>query len=244
MVHTPTNIRIRGVRDGLLVTLGEGQFEHLCYELESELQQKNHFFRGSRIILETGHRQLALSKLRSLAQLIENQGLSLWAVLTHDTTTKNAARDLGLATRLPGSNTDLDGNQLSPSPTTTTASPDPPPDTPLFRQETLRSGRSIYHEGSVTIIGDVNPGAEIIAGGHIVVWGRLRGVVHAGAFGDETAVVCALELLPPQIRIADQIAIAPPPPEQPQPEIAFIRGNQIVVEGWSQHRSNRTRRDQ
>ncbi|MBK7894707.1 MAG: septum site-determining protein MinC [Anaerolineaceae bacterium] len=79
----------------------------------------------------------------------------------------------------------------------------------LILKETLRSGRSIYHEGHVVVIGDVNPGAEIVASGDVIVWGRLRGLVHAGALGDETAVICALELTPTQLRIADQIAISP-----------------------------------
>jgi septum site-determining protein MinC len=64
-------------------------------------------------------------------------------------------------------------------------------------------------KGRLPSLGDVNPGAEIIAGGSVVVWGRLRGLVHAGAMGDDTAVICALDLNPTQLRIADQIAIPP-----------------------------------
>src|SRR5690606_23505739 len=84
-----------------------------------------------------------------------------------------------------------------------------PPTACLLLRETVRSGRAIHHEGDVVIVGDVNPGAEIIAGGSVIVWGRLRGMVHAGAYGDHTALICALELSPTQLRIADQIAVAP-----------------------------------
>jgi septum site-determining protein MinC len=86
-------------------------------------------------------------------------------------------------------------------------------------------------------MGDVNPGAEIIAGGDVIVWGRLRGLVHAGALGDETAVICALSLNPTQLRISDQIAISPNGSKhKPEPEKVSIRDGQIVAESW-QHKN-------
>ncbi|MEO0565402.1 MAG: septum site-determining protein MinC, partial [Chloroflexota bacterium] len=62
---------------------------------------------------------------------------------------------------------------------------------------------------------------------------RLRGVVHAGSEGDETARVCALDMSPTQLRIAGYIVTSPDDNRsQPQPEVAFIRDNSIVVESW------------
>ena len=78
----------------------------------------------------------------------------------------------------------------------------------IFVQRTLRSGFKVSHHGHVIVLGDVNPGAEVIAGGSVIVWGRLRGVVHAGADGDENAVVCALEMMPTQLRIAGLVSVA------------------------------------
>jgi septum site-determining protein MinC len=86
------------------------------------------------------------------------------------------------------------------------------------------------------VIGDVNPGSEIIAGGNVVVWGRLRGVVHAGAKGDSAAVVCALDLSPTQLRIADQIAVSPERRGGPRPETARIREGRLVAEVWADER--------
>jgi septum site-determining protein MinC len=81
-------------------------------------------------------------------------------------------------------------------------------------------------------LGDVNPGAEIVASGCVVVWGRLRGTVHAGAEGDETAVICALDLSPMQLRIASHVATAPQDNDKPQPEVASIKDDQIIAEPW------------
>ena len=75
----------------------------------------------------------------------------------------------------------------------------------LLVQRSLRSGQSIHHTGSVVIMGDVNPGAEVIAGGNIVVMGSFRGVAHAGAQGDESATITAFRLRPTQLRIAGHI---------------------------------------
>jgi septum site-determining protein MinC len=94
----------------------------------------------------------------------------------------------------------------------------------------------VRHQGHITILGDVNPGAEIVAGGSIIVWGRVRGTVHAGALGNREAVICAIDLLPTQIRIADLIARSPDGPGERGPLIARIVGDQISVGDWDAKR--------
>jgi septum site-determining protein MinC len=225
-------ISIKGIREGLLITLDEGPYEEVFHLLAVEIGQKQDFLRGSRITLAVGKRPLHRHQLAEIQSLFSQHDLTLWTVLAETVDTRSAARQLNLATRLPGSQTDLDGNvrqlveQEVVEETAVQANT-------LLLQETIRSGRSIYHEGHVVIIGDVNPGAEITAGGNVIVWGRLRGLVHAGALGDETAVICALHFAPTQLRIADQIAISPDDKRHnPIPEQAAIQGGQIIVEGW------------
>lgn len=74
---------------------------------------------------------------------------------------------------------------------------------------TLRGGQEIRTESSVLVAGNVNPGAQIIAGGSIDIRGACLGYVHAGAFGDTTAWVIADKLRPIQIRIADVVGRSP-----------------------------------
>lgn len=97
---------------------------------------------------------------------------------------------------------------------------------------TLRSGQRVKHQANVVIVGDVNPGAEVIAGGDIIVFGRLRGVVHAGAGGSKDSQVAALKLNPTQLRIASFIARSPDDSDSSklQAERAFIENDQIMVE--------------
>ncbi len=72
-----------------------------------------------------------------------------------------------------------------------------------FHKGSLRSGQRMEYEGSLVIIGDVNPGAEVIAGENIVILGYLRGLAHAGAKGNRDAVIEAAEINATQLRIAD-----------------------------------------
>ena len=74
-----------------------------------------------------------------------------------------------------------------------------------FHKGSLRSGQKIEFEGSLVIIGDVNPGAQVIAGENIIVLGQLRGLAHAGAKGNRDAVIEAVEIDSLQLRIADVV---------------------------------------
>lgn len=95
---------------------------------------------------------------------------------------------------------------------------------------TLRSGDHLQVEGSLLVLGDVNPGARVSAGGDVRVWGRLRGVAHAGCRGDQQARIVALQLRPLQLRIAE--AVARGPEDQPPPgfcEEALLEQGRISI---------------
>ncbi len=79
----------------------------------------------------------------------------------------------------------------------------------LYIKQTLRAGQVISHNGNLVIIGDINPGAEVLATGDITIWGDLKGIAHAGLAGNVTAEIRALKLDPIQIRIANLIARSP-----------------------------------
>jgi septum site-determining protein MinC len=226
-------IKFKGIREGLLLTISGDDLAAAQPALQEELAARHAFLQGSRIVFQTGDRRIHQHQLAALRAILAEHELDLWAVLSQHEGTREAARALGLATRLAGSDTDLDGNELGHAGEESGAAGEPPSANALFCQETIRSGQSVYHDGHVIVLGDVNPGAQVVAGGNVLVWGRLRGFVHAGAHGDRDACICALELAPTQLRIADEIAI--PPAERPRqlhPEMAIIRDHQIVAEPW------------
>lgn len=95
----------------------------------------------------------------------------------------------------------------------------------------LRSGQKLEYEGSLVIIGDVNGGAEVIAGENIAIIGSLRGLAHAGAKGNKKAIITALEIKAPQLRIANIVKEIEINEEQiVKRQFASIQNGQIVIE--------------
>jgi len=228
------NVVIKGVKDGLLILLDpREEWPTVTAELAARIDEKLDFFAGARITVDLGERPVPKYDLSSLKALLERRGLALVVVQSESETTIESAYALDLRI-----NTTRKG-----LPRNAGGKPAPVRESPVDSEEegttgvmikrTLRSGRTVRSPGHVVIYGDVNPGAEIIAGGDVIIWGRLRGNVHAGANGDESAFVCALDMIPMQLRIAGLIAISPPDKRRKAgPEIALIRANQIVVEAW------------
>ena len=218
-------IRIKGTRKGLSITLGDGDWHQLLRKLDARLTLAEAFFRGSQVSLDTGRRDLSQPELEELTHVLASHDIELATLQTVSRLASEAAQALEVRLGLP-------------EPISTH------PDTPVPMEEwseglllrrTLRSGQSLKQPGHVVIIGDVNPGAQVIAGGDVIVWGRLRGMVHAGALGNDEAIVCALELRPIQLRIGSHIATSPDEKESAStgPEVASVLDGQIVASPWT-----------
>jgi septum site-determining protein MinC len=215
--------QIKGVREGLLITLGEGEWPVQQEELLKHIQERASFFTGARVALDVGNHILHAVELGDLRDKLADFKITLWAVLSNSPLTEQTAQVLGMATRIftphPERIIKSDGIAVNS-------------ENAVFIQRTLRSGTRIVAQGNVVVIGDVNPGAEIIATGSVIVWGKLRGVVHAGSEGDEKAAVYALELNPTQLRIAKYIAVQPQRRGKSAPEMVHIFNGQVVALQW------------
>ncbi len=110
-----------------------------------------------------------------------------------------------------------------------------------FHRGTIRSGQILKGEGHLVVFGDINPGAEVIAKGNIIVMGSLRGTVHAGCEGNRDAIIAALNLQPTQLRIADIISRSPDDDEKVDfmPEIAAIKDDHIYIDYYLPKRTDR-----
>jgi septum site-determining protein MinC len=104
----------------------------------------------------------------------------------------------------------------------------------LIVRTTLRSGQLIQYKGDVVVVGDVNPGAHIRAGGSVIIMGTMRGIVQAGAKGDYSAFIVAYKMQPTQLRIGDIITRSPDGlgSKFNNPEIATVKQGMIVVEPY------------
>ena len=221
-------IEIKGVGESIQISALEADWTRVYPSLIETFNKQSDFFQGARIALNVETIDLKTEDLQSLQAELTNRNITLWAIYSTSETTLNSASELGMAHSLPS-------RAIRPT------------DKPLFETEiigedakllhrTVRSGQSIHYAGHVVVLGDVNPGAEIVAGGNVIVWGRLKGTVHAGAAGDEGAIVCALDLAPTQLRIASYIAISPDRRKKIKPEMVRVSDGQLVAEEWHESR--------
>ena len=235
-------IIIKGSREGLLITLGAEAWHNALAALEARLAAMPDFFKGARVALNVGARKLVEADVRAARDLLARHDVVLWGIQSDDEETQHVVAILGLDAALPqrAARQAESPSPIEPPAPDVFAPPGPAepigsddPEAGLVARRTLRSGQQLRHPGSVVVIGDVNPGAEVVAGCDVVVWGRLRGIVHAGATGNAAAMVCALDLAPTQLRIAQYITRSPEGRRRkPQPEVARVRNGQIVAESW------------
>lgn len=224
-MDNPPDVKIKGIRDGLLIRLGKGTWEDVHEEMLLQLDEKAEFLRGARLAVELGDLKLRAAELGKLRSEFSERDLTLWAVISSSEATRKIAEDFGLVTRIEPRQSHTrsyrsgDANQMG--------------EKALFLRGPIRSGFNLQHVGSVVVFGDVNPGAEIIATGSVIIWGRLNGLVHAGFEGDETAVVCALELTPIRLRISGNIAVLTKRSGKSQPEVARLLNGEVVVKVWN-----------
>jgi septum site-determining protein MinC len=223
MGETSPLIQIKGIRDGLLITLAGAAWPDLVTAFIDNVENRAAFFQGARVALDLGSQELRVADLSALRDQLSERGIHLWAVLSESPLTESTAQNLGLATR-------ISKTRLADVPAVPELLPE---DAAKWVKGPLRSGGRVAFNGNVVVMGDVNSGAEIVASGSIIVWGRLRGLVHAGAGGDENAVVCALELAPTQLRIAGEIAISPKNKGKSQPEVARLQDGHLTAEPWN-----------
>ncbi len=188
-------------------------------ELKHLLKTKEQSWQvGTNVCLVAKDRLLDARQLQTIAETLEDVQLSLVKVSTNRRQTAVAAATSGYSVQQnslsqPLIEATIDSQEVTFA---TTAEP-------LYLQSTVRSGVEIRHPGTIVIFGDLNPGGKAIAAGDILVWGRLRGIAHAGAQGNYQCRIAALQMEFTQLRIADAVARAPKlRPRRLSPELAFM----------------------
>lgn len=192
------------------------------HQLKHRLNASERFWQpGTAVLLAAKDRLLDGRQLQAIEQALSEVQLQLQRVETSRRQTAVAAATAGYSVEqsLP------DEVLLGASAEATLSRTEP-----LYLQTTVRSGVEIRHSGTVIIVGDLNPGGSIVATGDILIWGRLRGIAHAGAQGDRQCRIAALQMEPTQLRIADMVARAPATPlSQAIPEVAYISPEGIRI---------------
>lgn len=218
-------VRLKAVGDRILLMLPPesefgGTWNELWQQLQLRLQGGVRFWQPqTQVYLMARERLLDGRQLQAIADALSAVDLQLKRVETSRRQTAVAAATSGYSVE-----------QISPDRHLQQAAETEPLAEPLYLKTTVRSGVEIRHPGSVVILGDINPGGAVICQGDILVWGRLRGVAHAGAGGNSDCAIMALQMEPTQLRIGSYLARAPQqPPEQYYPEVAYATAEGIRI---------------
>ncbi|HWP97190.1 MAG TPA: septum site-determining protein MinC [Syntrophomonadaceae bacterium] len=185
-------------------------FGEMKVGLEQRLGDKHQYSPGVHLVIDIGTKQLNSRQVRELEDVLLDRGMHLKEVLS-----SASIRPDSMKTEIETAFSGMPGYG----------------ETVLICRH-LRSGQRFFSPGNLVILGDINPGAEVIAVGNILVMGALKGVAHAGYLGDESAVIAAYRLNPTQLRIANHIT-RPPDGEKVmvrEPEMARIRTGKVVIE--------------
>ena len=204
---TNNHVIFKGTKDGITVMFDpEAPFDTLCDQLEKKVVEASKFFDHVKTAMAFKGRDFTAEEEETLLKIIAKHATM---DVTFVKTENNELKELS----------ELLAKEMSPSNLT------------KFHRGSLRNGQKIEFDGSVVVVGDVNPGAEIKAGGNIIVLGQLKGMAHAGCKGMTEAFVTAIFMAPVQLRIADIITRFPEENKKgpKPPEYAFVQNGQIFV---------------
>lgn len=238
----PNAVSIRGRNEGVAVEIGAGHWEDILNLLSYRLEQSSGFFRNGPVAVDVGGRPLNEYELSAMRNVMVSFEMDPSVVRTTSERTFQSGLAMGMAMTLHSA----DGAVVNE---TQKAIATGSPTGYYIYRGSLRSGQVFYRHEHVIVLGDVNPGAEVISDGDILVWGRLRGTAHAGARGSVDCVVGALDLDPVQLRIdrvigAAQAGLSEKGPRwgggrsaQRRPEIARLVSGRLVIEPWDEIRT-------
>ena len=202
------NVTIKGTKDGLILHLDDNcSYDELKNEISFKLSESSRVQEDNKLItvsVQLGNRFLTDIQMEELKSLIMQKKNFVVDTIQSNVLTKAAFEKMKEEQEI------------------TSVS------------KIIRSGQILQVPGDLLLIGDVNPGGTVMAGGNMFVMGVLKGIAHAGCFGNEEAIVAASVMKPSQIRISQYINRAPDQhmdDENHEMECAYIdENNQIIVD--------------
>ena len=196
----------KGIGKDIVLILSETvSFEDIKETLNKKIEASSKFFSGVTTSITLKGRELSENEEKEIIDIISEKGNINISFLKTDTDISSSKNII---------NTNMPNCSFT-----------------KYHKGSIRSGQVLEFEGSIVIIGDINPGAMVKATGNITVLGQLKGIAHAGCNGDKKAFVSAIYMVPVQLRIADIITVFPDENihgEKPA-ELAYIEDGQIYV---------------
>lgn len=201
------NVQMKGTKEGLVLYLDDQcSYDDLKKDLNERLAEKIPITDHSHLIpvkLHIGNRFLTDEQIEEISQIVEHKQRLIIESIQSNVVSKEEAEKMRAENSI------------------------------VSIARIVRSGQVIEVPGDLLLIGDVNPGGKVVAGGSIFIMGVLKGIAHAGCYGDTNAIISASIMMPTQIRIHEYIWKAPDEVEENRErkyvECAYISDNNEIV---------------
>jgi septum site-determining protein MinC len=179
-------VSFKGTRNGLVIVLDPSrEFEDIKNTLRAKMESARGFFSGAKFSIADMHQKIPTSQKDELADICRQYGMVPNpddSVVTRSKDTVETARPYQSRSAIPAPVGDGEAA--------------------LMVKRSLRSGQRIVYAGHVVVLGDIHPGAEVVAGGNVLALWNCRGIIHAGIDGNSSAKVVAMRLSPTVLSIA------------------------------------------
>lgn len=232
------SVIIKGSKNGITVFLDEEMpFEELLENVSDKFKNASKFFNNATMAISFDGRNLSAEEEKRILNVISDVSeLNIVCVLDENNDIKSVYEEAVKKAMNSFNISHQPERQKITDPKTTC----------MFYKGTLRSGQVFEADGSVVVLGDVNPGGKVVAKGSVIVLGSLKGNIFAGVDGNENAFVVALEMSPMQIKIGDIIARSSDSRVNKiskgknkskilEPKIAYVYDQNIYVEDLEQN---------
>lgn len=232
------SVIIKGSKSGITVFLdNEMPFEELLESVSDKFKNASKFFNNANMAISFDGRNLSAEEEKRILNVISDVSeLNIVCVLDENNDIKSVYEEAVKKAMNSFNISHQPERQKIIDPKTTC----------MFYKGTLRSGQVFEADGSVVVLGDVNPGGKVVAKGSVIVLGSLKGNIFAGVDGNENAFVVALEMSPMQIKIGDIIARSSDSGVNKiskgknkskilEPKIAYVYDQNIYVEDLEQN---------
>lgn len=226
MSDNSNSVVFKGHQNGILLILDDKiNFNELKEALKKKVLDARDFFDGANTAITFKGRNLS-----------EKEELELLEIVS-----KNSGLDISFVNKsLPPEDEEKKEKKWKPTPAQPPKGLIPEDFAPVltstknitsYHTGSIRSGQCLEFNGSIVVIGDINPGGEVKAEGNVIILGKLKGKVHAGCKGASDCFVSALYMNPTQLIISDVITYFPEDSSRVYaPEYAYIKDGQIFVE--------------
>jgi len=225
---------IKGSKNGITVFLDKDMpFDELLKNVSDKFKNASKFFNNANMAIAFNGRTLLPDEEKKILDVISDVSeLNIVCVLDENGDMDRICEE-AVKKALDSVEKPIEKEEIKPQPQC------------MFYKGTLRSGQVFEADGSVVILGDVNPGGKVIAKGNVIVLGNLKGNIFAGVDGNENAFVVALEMNPMQIKIGDiiarssdagaKIAKSKNKAKVLEPKIAYVYDQNIYIEDLEQN---------